>query len=152
MNLNRSIDGFFFLVEKSCQRIQWFTSFAHFHKIYPHNSTLQGIFHIHNWPKLISLNNIAKVEGVTYPDHVPGSVWDKYTGFHGEKYIQLKMFAFEKVWNKFKQNFHSCKNISLSSFGSIYWLNILGYYLLFYYNLISNYCQFLMVLINRTKY
>ena len=39
------------------------------------------------------------------------------------KYIQLKKFKLEKVWNKFKQNFQGCKNI-LSSFGSIYWLNI----------------------------
>ena len=34
---------------------------------------------------------------------------------------------FEKVWNRFKQKFHYCKNTPLSSFGSIYWLNILEY-------------------------
>ena len=51
------------------------------------------------------------------------------TGCPAKKYIQLKMFIFEKVWNKFKQNFHSCKNISFSSFGGIYWLNILEHYL-----------------------
>ena len=46
-----------------------------------------------------------------------------------KKYIQLKRFIFEKVWIKFKQNFRDCKNFLLSSFESIYWLNIFGHYL-----------------------
>ena len=49
------------------------------------------------------------------------------TGCPAKKYIQLKIFIFKKMSNKFKQNFHSCKNISLSSFESIYRLNILGH-------------------------
>ena len=40
------------------------------------------------------------------------------------------MFLFEKVWNKFKQNFEGCKYISCSSFRGIYRLNILGYCLI----------------------
>ena len=32
-----------------------------------------------------------------------------YTGCPAKKYIQLKMFIFEKLWTKFKQNFHGCK-------------------------------------------
>ena len=40
------------------------------------------------------------------------------------------MFTIVKTWNKFKQNVHNCKNISLSSDWNIYWLNILGYYLI----------------------
>ena len=44
--------------------------------------------------------------------------------------IQLKMFIFEKVWNKFKQNFNSYNNISFSSFRGIYWLNTLGHYVI----------------------
>ena len=53
-----------------------------------------------------------------------------YTDCPAKKYIQLKMFIFEKVWNNFKQNFHGGKNVSLSSFGGIYWLNIMGHYLI----------------------
>ena len=51
-------------------------------------------------------------------------------GCPAKKYIQLKISVFKKAWNKFKQIFHGCKNISLSSFGSICWLNILGHYLI----------------------
>ena len=40
-----------------------------------------------------------------------------------------KKFMIGKVWNKFKQNFHGFKNISLSSFASI-WLNILGHHII----------------------
>ena len=47
-----------------------------------------------------------------------------------KKYVQLKMFIVEKVSYKFKQIFHGCKKISLSSFRSIYWLNVLEHYLL----------------------
>ena len=32
-----------------------------------------------------------------------------YTGCLATKYIQLKMFMFEKVRNKFKQIFHGCE-------------------------------------------
>ena len=55
------------------------------------------------------------------------------------------MFIFEKVWNKFKQNFHGCRNINLY---------ILTTYLgtLFNYNLISNCCQFLMALLSEPEY
>ena len=42
----------------------------------------------------------------------------------------FKMFIFKKYENKPKQNFQSCKNISLPSFGSIYWQNILGHCLI----------------------
>ena len=64
------------------------------------------------------------------------------TGCPAKKYIQLKVLIFEKVWYKFKQNFHGCKNISLSSFGSIYRLYRKYLGTLFDYNLISNCCQF----------
>ena len=46
-----------------------------------------------------------------------------------KKHIQLKMLIFDKKWNKFKQNFHGCNILSLSSLRSINWLNILGHYL-----------------------
>ena len=58
-----------------------------------------------------------------------------------KKYIQFKMFIFEKEWNKLK-------NILLCSFRGI-----LTKYLgtLFNYKLIINYCEFLMAFINRTR-
>ena len=43
-----------------------------------------------------------------------------YTGCPPEKYIQLDMFIFGNVSDKFKQNFHGCKNISLSYFRGIH--------------------------------
>ena len=52
------------------------------------------------------------------------------TGCPAKKYIQLKMFIFEEVWNKSKQNFHGYKNISLPSVGSIYWVNVLRNHLI----------------------
>ena len=45
------------------------------------------------------------------------------TGCPVKKYIQLKMFIFQKVWNKFKQNFHGCKNILLPSFKNLDWIS-----------------------------
>ena len=49
-------------------------------------------------------------------------------GCPAKTYIQLKLFIFEKVWNKSKQIFTVAKY--LSSFGNIYWLNILGHYMI----------------------
>ena len=59
------------------------------------------------------------------------------------------MFIFEKVWNKFKQTFHGCKNISLPSFVSTLLTKYLG--TLLNYNLISNCCQFHLTFIKRTR-
>ena len=48
---------------------------------------------------------------------------------HCKNYIQLKMLILKKVWYKFKQNFHGCKNISLSlETKSICRLKISGHY------------------------
>ena len=44
-----------------------------------------------------------------------------------KKNIQLKMFIFEK-------HFNGCKNISLSSFRSVYQVNTLEHYLIIQYN------------------
>ena len=49
-------------------------------------------------------------------------------GCPAKTYIQLKLFIFEKVWNKSKQIFTVAKY--LPSFGNIYWLNILGHYMI----------------------
>ena len=45
-------------------------------------------------------------------------------------------------------NFCGFKNIKSTSFGSIYCLMSRD---IFYYNLISNFCQFLMIFTNRTR-
>ena len=70
------------------------------------------------------------------------------------KYIQLEMlilFIFEKVWNKFKQNFHGFKNISLTSF---IWKYLLTKYLgtLFDYILIVIAVNFKWDLLTEAEY
>ena len=77
------------------------------------------------------------------------SLEEFYTGCPAKKYIRLKTFVFEKVWNKFKHYFHGCKIIHCLHLEVF----IMTKYLetLFNYNLISNWCQFLMTSINRTR-
>ena len=59
--------------------------------------------------------------------HVRVSEWidTLYSVWPAKKYIQSKMFKFEKVWNKV----HGCKNALFSLLRSISWLKILGQYL-----------------------
>ena len=44
---------------------------------------------------------------------------------------------YEKVWDKLKQNYGGCKNISLCLLWSTDWLNILGHHVIIIYLVIG---------------
>ena len=116
-------------------------------KEFINNDHLLTFYFIPN-SRLLSLleRPLHVIEKTVLQDKIPPPIKTFSTaylqGVLQKKYIQLETFIFEKVWNKFKQNFYGCKNIL--------WKYLLAKYLgtLFNYDLINYYCQFLMTFIS----